>query len=169
MLKFYFTFFLFYFSSLSAQEPLMATLVNIVSNETQEFKIINNKFSCTPYGIITLDKLYMNADVDSICRKSILHFYEKRKDLQYYVHKKLNIFQSYSLIFKDNKCIINVSGEKSLSEFLLEEGLALKKKGILNKEYNFYFYKAEETAKVLKKGLWADNISKVCASSMEVK
>ncbi len=161
--------YLFYSSSLYAKEPIMATLTNIISNETQEFRIKNYKFICKPYGIVTLERLYINAKPDSICRKSILKFYAKRKNLQYYLYDKLNVMQLYSVIFKEKKCIVNINGEKSLSEFLLDEGLALKKKGLIHNEYKFYFDKAQKIARLLKKGLWADNISNKCASSIHIR
>lgn len=169
--KFYSTLFLvfFFISNLYAKEPLMATLVNIHSNDTQEFKINKSRFSCSPYGVITIDRLFTESKADSVCRKSISAFYTKRKDLQYYVHGIFNIYQLYNLKFEDEKCIINVSGEKSLSEILLDKGLAIKKPGALHREYDFYLYKAERKARIQKRGLWGENIFQECASYIYVK
>ncbi len=155
-------------NNLYAKEPLMAILLQVKSNTTQEFKVNQNSFSCSPYGVITLEDLYKRTKADSVCRKSILAFYKKRKDLKYYVHDMLSIFQLYSLRFEDKKCILNVSGEKSLSEILLDKGLAIKEPGALQREYNFYFYKAEQKARIQKKGLWEENIYKECASSIYI-
>lgn len=152
-----------------SKEPTLAILVNIISNDLQEFKIGNHKFTCSPYGVVTLDSIYVNEAKDTICKQSISTFYKKNLDLKYYVHSKLKMFQSYSLLFKNNQCIVNVEGEKSLSEFLLDVGLAVKTSQKLDREYNFYFRKAEKTARIGQKGLWSENISKECAASLHGK
>ncbi len=166
MLKFCISIFLSFFP-LNAQEPVMATLISIISNDIQEFKIKNYKFFCSPYGIISIDRLYINAKPSSVCRESIFEFYQKRKNLKYFLYEKLHLMQSYSIRFKDETCIISMSGEKTLSEFLLDEGLAFKKQESLDPEYDFYFYKAQKIAKALKKGLWSENISQVCEESLK--
>ena len=75
------------------------------------------------------------------------------------------MYQRYSLVIKDNnRCIINVSGEKTLSEFLLEEGLAVKKPLFKDKEYSYYFYRSEQKAKENLKGVWKEKIIKDCVS-----
>ncbi|MDQ7045687.1 MAG: hypothetical protein Q9M32_07230 [Sulfurimonas sp.] len=145
----------------------MATLVNITSNEIQEFKIGNYKFKCTPYGIYTLEELYRNSPNTSQCRKSISNFYKKRMDLRYFSHTKFITLQSYSLIFKQKKCIINVAGEKSYNEFLLDTGLGIKVPEKLDKEYDFVFHRSQREAKLSKRGLWGFNIAKECTSSIK--
>lgn len=154
-------------SLLHAKEPQLVTLAKIISNEKQEFKMGNNNFTCTPYGITTIEELSRNSKSDSMCRKSISKFYKKHPNLECFAIKKLKVLQSYSLIFIDGKCVINTAGEKSLSEFLLEEGLAIKIPTSLEREYDSYFHKSQLEAKVMKKGIWSGNIPKECISSME--
>ena len=153
--------------ALYAEEPVLATLVKITSNEKQEFKIGTYNFTCTPYGIITIEELYRDAKSDSVCRKSIFKFYEQNPNLEYFAAKKLKALQSYSMVFIDGKCVISTAGEKSLSEFLLDEGLAIKIPNSLEKEYDSYFHKSELEAKVMKKGIWEGNLPKECISSIE--
>lgn len=167
--NFIFLFFFLFSTLLGAREPLLSTLVTIVSNEVHEFKNGNYKYICTPYGIYTLEELYRNAEKDSMCRKSIRSFYKKRPDLFNYSHQKFNTFQSYSMVFKNQKCLVHVAGEKSYSEFLLEEGLAMKVPTKLDIEYDFLFLKVQREAKREKKGLWSVNIAKECASSIDAK
>jgi len=164
-----FLFFFLFSTLLTAREPILSTLVKIVSNEVHEFKNGNYKYRCTPYGVYTLEELYRNAKEDSTCRKSIESFYKKKPDLFNYSYKMLNTFQSYPMIFKNQKCVINVAGEKSYSEFLLEEGLALKVPTKLDIEYDFLFLKVQKEAEREKKGLWSVNISKECASSIDAR
>lgn len=164
-----FLFFFLFSTLLGAREPLLSTLVTIVSNEVHEFKNGNYKYTCTPYGINTLEELYRNAKKDSECQKSIQSFYKKKPNLLHYSYQKFNVFQSYSMIFKNKKCLISVAGEKSFSEFLLEEGLAIKVPTKLDQEYDFLFLKVQGEAKREKKGLWSVNIAKECASSIDAK
>jgi endonuclease YncB( thermonuclease family) len=158
--------FLFIFTqTLIAKEPTLATLVNVVSNDVIEFVYENNKFSCLAYGVITIDEIYRKTDKDSNCKKSIEKFYNKNKYLIYYTNSKMKVYQLYPVIFKkDNRCIVNIAGEKTLSEFLLEKGLAVKKLLFEDKEYAYYFYQAEQKAKTNEEGIWKENIARECAS-----
>ena len=57
--------FLFIFTqTLIAKEPVLATLVTIVSNDVLEFVYENKKFSCLAYGVITVDDIYRKTDKD---------------------------------------------------------------------------------------------------------
>ncbi|MBL6973290.1 MAG: thermonuclease family protein [Sulfurimonas sp.] len=151
-----------------AKEPSLATLVNIVSNDILEFTYENKKFSCLAYGVVTIDEIYKKAAKNSTCKKSIEDFYNKRKDLAHYTSSKMKVYQSYPIVFKnDNNCIINIAGEKTLSEFLIEKGLAMKKPLFQDKEYSHYFHNAEKKAKANQEGIWKENIIKECASHIE--
>ena len=159
---------IFFSQLLSAKEPFLARLVNIPTNDIQEFEYGNIGFTCLPYGVISVDELYRRADQDSMCKKSIALFYRKRVDLKYFTDSKMNVYQSYSLLRKENnRCIINISGEKSLSEFLLEEGLAVKQPLFKDKEYIYYFFQTQEKAKEEKKGMWKGRITKDCAAYIQ--
>ena len=173
MLEFYmpkilifFVLMLYLTQTLFSKEPVMATLINIESNSVQQFEIGNYKFNCKAYGVIGIEELYDNKMLNTTCKASILKFYKKRADLKYYVESKLNIEQLYRIKFRDDRCLISTSGEKSLSEFLLEEGLAVRKPLLKDKEYEYYFYKSELNAKMLKKGIWKENITRECVASI---
>ena len=90
-------------------------------------------------------------------------------DLKYYTRSKLNLMQLYRIKFKDDRCLISVSGEKSLSEFLLEEGLAVRKPLLKDDEYEYYFFKSQLNAKMLRKGIWKENITRECISNIYKK
>ncbi len=176
MLKFYmpkilkfFIFVVLLTQTLISQEPMMATLVSIESNDVQHFKIANNKFECKPYGVLSIDELYNNAFFNSACKKSILKFYKQRADLKYYTYMKLYVMQLYRIKFKDDRCLISVSGEKSLSEFLLEEGLAVRKPLLKDKENEYFFYRSQLNAKMLQKGVWKENITRECIANIYKK
>jgi len=152
-----------------ASEPTLASLVNVISNDIQRFKINNYQFNCEPYGIITLEELYKESSFDTVCKKSIYEYFTKRPDLTYFVAKKMHTFQLYNIKVMGEKCIVNIDGEKSLSEVLLEEGLAVRKPLLRNEEYHYYFYKSELKAKISRKGIWESNIMKECIADIYKK
>ena len=158
---------LFFTNSLMAKEPFIAILVNIESNDLQQFTKSNYKFSCYQYGVLSIDELYRKSGFDSSCKESIKGFYNKQKDLKYYTHSKMKVMQAYSIDLKDNnRCIVYASGGKSLSESLLEEGLAVLKPGFKDEELGSYFHKSQLKAKMQRKGVWRDNITKECISDI---
>ncbi|WP_415251467.1 thermonuclease family protein [Sulfurimonas sp.] len=160
-----FIFLIFFLNSLGAKEPFLATLVKIHSNDTQVFRYGNTEFICKVHGVIAIDEIYENADEASACTKSIELFYKKQRALYYYANSKLKVYQSYSLIVKkNNRCLINIAGEKTLSEFLIEEGLAVKKPQFNDKEYSYYFNRSEQKAKLSLRGIWSENMMKDCAA-----
>jgi len=160
---------LFLSNIIIAKEPIIATLINIISNDITQFKIGNYQFNCKPYGIFTIDELYKESSLDSTCKETISSFYKKRKDLLHFTESKLKIMQSYPLKFKNDRCIISVEGEKSLAEFLLQEGLAVKKPQLKDKENEFHLFKAQHEAKITKKGIWKKNIMKECMANIYKK
>lgn len=157
---------LFLSLTLISKEPTLAILTDIKSNDSQQFKIGNYKFDCMPYGVLGIDELYNESSFNSECKKSINRFYEKRADLKYYTNSKLKVMQFYNIEFKNARCIIYVSGEKSLSESLLEEGLAILKPSFKDEEFGYYFNKSQKKAKAQKKGVWAENIMRECVSNI---
>lgn len=161
--KYFFLLLVFFLNPLIAKEPFIATLINIPTNDIQVYKHGNTKFSCLPYGVISIDEIYRKAKEDSICKLSIEKFYRKRKDLKHFTSSTLHIYQSYSLkIKKENRCAVNIAGEKTLSEFLIDEGLAIRKPSFEDKEYSYYFYRSEQNAKDKSKGMWKEKIVKNC-------
>jgi hypothetical protein len=151
---------------LYAKEPTMAILVDITTNSTQKFKIKKYNFYCTPYGVITLEKLYKNSKMDSKCKESINSFYKKHPDLKYFAIELLNVGQMYHLEFKNNECVIYAKGQRTLSDILLSEGLALNKPKFKDEEFNFLFERAQTNAKLLKKGVWGDKVLNDCISEL---
>jgi len=152
--------------SLLSKEPTMAILQDIESNDIQHFKFGNYQFTCLAYGVLSIDELYRESALDSKCQESINGFYNKRADLKYYTNSKLKVMQLYNVEFKDSRCIIYTSGGKSLSEFLLEEGLAVIKPLFKDEEFQYYFLKAQKKAKMSRNGIWAKNITRECISNI---
>ena len=153
-------------TSLYASEPLLAILNKTVSNELQVFKIKQSSYYCQPYAVRTLESLYHQSGSESMCKKSIEKFYLQNPESQYFTSNLLKVKQMYHLEFKKERCILFAKGEKSLSELLLENGLALLKPNFKDKVYGTIYVKAENKAKFLKKGLWGENITSDCSAEL---
>lgn len=159
--------YIFLAHSLSAKEPTMAILTNIITNSTQKFNIGNYNFYCEPYGVISLEKLYARSAPESKCRESIVGFYNRHPDLKYFTQEVMKVMQMYHLEFKEKQCIIYARGQKTLSELLLENGLALIKPNFDDEEFRYLFYKAQLNAKISKSGMWSEQIDKDCVSELK--
>lgn len=150
------------FPTLEAKEPLLATLETVYSNSMQRFKINSNSFVCQPYGVISLERLYLKSQKGSLCRESIEEFYSKSRYLSYYTESILKIYQRYHIELKESECVVYARGERTLSELLLSKGLAIKRAHFNDKEFRYKFEKSSRTAKENKKGLWNTSIEKYC-------
>ena len=151
---------------LVAKEPLLAILNTTISNETQIFNIKNFTLECKPYGVITLEKLYISSTKDSACQKSIKNFYIKNPILEQFVSRVLKSQQMYHIELKDSKCIIYAQGEITLSELLLRKGLAIKQPIFKDEEFKDYYAIAQRKAKMDREGLWNENIFKNCINEL---
>lgn len=151
---------------LDAKEPTMAILLDITTNSTQRFNIAQYNFYCRPYGVITLDKLYKNSKIDSKCRDSINNFYNKHPNLEYFTSELLKVGQTYHLEFKDKECILYARGQKTLSEILLSEGLAVNRPMFKDEEFKFLFERAQINAKLFEKGIWGEKVLKDCIAEL---
>lgn len=148
--------------SIYAKEPTLAFLNKVISNELQQYRIGRNSFYCKPYGVVTVDELYKNATMDSICKKSIEDFYVKNPEEKYFYTQLFKLEQMYHIEFKNNECLVFVQGQKSLSEVLLENGLAFEEFMLRDKEYSFSFSQAQKRARYEKKGLWGTKLMRSC-------
>ncbi|WP_373035934.1 hypothetical protein [Sulfurimonas sp.] len=152
--------------TLIAKEPLLAMLDNTFSNEVQKFGVGNYTFECKPYGILTLEKLYSAAKEGSSCQTAIDEFYTKKPKLKYYSDMILERKQRYHIEIKDTECIIYAKGQVTLSELLLNEGLAIKRPTLKDEEFDEYFTLAQRKAKIEKKGLWGEKIFSSCIEEL---
>jgi len=152
--------------SLHAKEPMMAILQNVISNEMQKFTFGNYSFVCEAYGVVSLEKLYENSQNNSTCQESIKSFYKKNPYLQYYIESILKSQAMYHVELKEKGCVIYVQGKKTLSEVLLEEGLAVNQPSFEDEEYNYSFLKLQQRAKNNKKGVWSEDILRSCVDSL---
>lgn len=153
-------------TSLYAKEPTMAILRDITTNAVQKFSIEQYSFYCQPYGVISLDKLYENSKMDSKCKQSIKNFYKKNPNLEYFTMELLKVGQMYHLEFKDKECVIYAKGQRTLSEILLSEGLAVNKPIFKDEEFKFLFERAQTNAKLLEKGIWGEKVLKDCIAEL---
>ncbi|MDD2789516.1 MAG: hypothetical protein PHU40_02500 [Sulfurimonas sp.] len=121
-----------------------------------------SNFICKPYGLVTLEKLYTTGPIDSLCRKNLEALDREDPNVRYFTLRLLKPMQRYHVEFQDKRCIIYARGEITLSELLLAEGLAFIKPAFDDDVFNAVFLKAQNSAKLAKKGLWQENIVKDC-------
>ncbi len=152
--------------SLDAKEPLLAKYESTISSGVQIFAFGNHRFKCKAYGILTLEDLYKNSKSASMCKNSILSFYNKNPKSRNMISEILKYDQLYHVEIKSSECIIYASGEVSLSEILLREGLAILKPFFKDKEFNWPFMSAQRKAKMERKGLWSENIFNNCIEGL---
>ena len=161
-----FIFYILFSLSLEAKEPILAILNDIVSNEVQKFSIGSYTFECKAYGVLSLETVYKRAKQGSICQDSIDEFYKKNPKSKNYVYRLLQHKQLYHIEIKDTECILYAKGQMTLSELLLQEGLAIKNPKFKNEEFENYYTLAQIKAKLDKKGLWAEKIFSSCKDEL---
>ena len=149
-------------TSLNAKEPIMAILKNINSNDIQHFTLQNYSFYCQPYGVVTLEDIYRSSKASDICKQKVIKFYIKNPKSKYFSQTLLKLFQMYHVEFKDEKCILYANGRKTLSEALIENGLAVKKPYLKDEIFKYIFDEAQRRASYHKRGLFKDEVLKNC-------
>jgi nuclease-like protein len=152
---------LLFYTTLLGQEPLLGILKSVNSNTQQLFLISNNTFICESYGVLSLENLAEDSQLDSACRKKVKSFYKKNPKEKYFSALKLHTMQTYHLEFKKQECLLFASGEITLSELLLREGLAILQPLFKDKEYIALYSLAQENAKIEQKGLWREGVVKM--------
>jgi len=157
------------FIYLEAKEPNLAILKNIDSNGIQRFSIKSNSFRCEPYGVLTLEQIYLKSKKDSICRENIKKFYVQNRYLHYYSQSFLKVGQTYHIEFKKTKCLVYAQGETTLSQLLLSKGLGVKKPHFKDEEFDALFRSAQESAKIEKRGFWTSDIRRSCSAAIQRK
>ncbi|MBU1658883.1 thermonuclease family protein [bacterium] len=144
----------------------MALSVRVISNEIQKFSIGNSHFYCKHYGIVTLEKLYSHTSLSSTCQDSIQRLYKRDPNAKQFTDNILMLKQLYHVEHKDQECLLFVRGEVTLSELLLENGLALMKPGLKDDVYEYLFFKAQLEAKNEKRGMWNEDILRNCMEAL---
>lgn len=153
---------IFIITSLFSKEPTLAILNLVISNTSQKFSIRNYSFECRAYGVVSIEDVMQKNSSSSSCRDSLNNLYSNNNRLQYFSDALLKSQQMYSLEFKNSECLLYANGQKTLSEFLLEEGLAALELNFKDNEFRYSFVKAELRAKRVKKGIWSKEIGNKC-------
>jgi len=161
----YIIIFLFTFV-LNANEPILAKMVNVDSNEVQKLSIGNYTFYCRPYGVLSLAKLHSTPSLNQECKKKIQTYYKKNPHDRYYAQSLFKRGQWYHVEFKQKSCVIYAKGQYTYSELLLKKGLAARKPNFTDPEFKASFYKAQKIGRSEKKGIWKDAIVENCVSEI---
>jgi len=154
--------FILFFTISDAKEPTLALLKNVYTNNIQKFSIGNTGYTCKAYGVISIEDLYFKSVENKICKNSIIDFFRKNKTKKYFSQMLLHVEQLYHIDFIGDECIIYAKGQKTLSEILLQEGLAIKKVNFQDEVYKGKFISAQASARKQRKGLWKTTLYKNC-------
>ena len=130
---------------------------------------INNYYSVSQYeieAIAILDKIYQNKNINKTCKKAIEDFIESNPLLHNFAKKHLKLEQLYRVEFKNGECILYDKSQRSFSEVLLLNGLAIRKPFFKDYEYRYHFKRAQDYAKELKKGFWKNKMVKTCIAEL---
>jgi len=147
-------------------EPFVAKLEHAYSNTEFLFQNKTQRFTCKPYGVITLEDLYFSPLAKKGCKSAIREFYKKHPDLEYLFLDVLKTQQRYHIVFRKNRCIIYAQGENTYSELLLHRGLAQIKPFFQDTEFLYSFKNAQKNAQLQKRGLWEGTLSVECKSAL---
>ena len=147
---------------LLASQPFIATLDVVISNKVQQMHSGDYQFYCSAYGVLEVSELLNSNVANSVCRVAVFDLYEKNPTLRYFAENFLKLNQNYIVRLKQDGCILYASGQTTLSELLLQNGLAIKPMSFKDKEFRYSFIKAQRKAEFEKKGIWKDNIKGKC-------
>jgi len=154
--------FLINISFLNAKEPTLAILKNVYANDVQQFTYHNYSFMCRPYGVVSIEDVYRNKKISKTCRDRIEKFYIQHPKSQYFSANILKLSQMYHIKYKKEKYLIFAKGMKTLSELLIENGLAIKEPYLKDEIYGYKFDTAQKRASYAKAGLHKDNVLRNC-------
>ncbi|WP_345994071.1 thermonuclease family protein [Sulfurimonas sp. HSL-1716] len=153
------------FFTLNAQSIQIAELRSVYSNDMQKFSIKMNSFICEPYGVVTLEEILADKNTIPICKKRIEEYFSKNPVQKYFIQMNLHLRQNYHIEFKDKRCLVYAFGQKTISEALLEQGLAIKKPSLKDDEFGYLFLRAQTRAKNRNSGIWSDKTLQSCVKS----
>ena len=162
-----FLFFLFFLHScVLAKEPYLMELITIYDNGNYLFQHKKSTYLCSPYGVITLDKIYQQKSLNATCKKAIGEFIVSNAKLANYVYYRLKVREFYHIEFKNSQCLIFSKGQKSFSKELLLVGMAIIDPKLKDEIYSYKFRKAQQSALDAKRGLWKNYKVKTCVSEL---
>ena len=90
------------------------------------------------------------------CKQRIKEYFSANPKQRYFAESALHVRQNYHIEFKDSKCLLYAFGQKTLSEAMLERGLAVKQSNFEDDEFKYLFTKAQYSARIKNMGIWSD-------------
>ncbi len=141
---------------LNAQEPTMAMVSHIYDNTYQKFQVSGYSFICKPYGIVTIESLLNDEQLDEGCRSKLQRFYLKQPELSSFVYKFIHTKSFYHLEYTESSCLVYVKGQESYSELILREGLGRIEKNFKNRIFKKRFERMQRIGENSNKGVYKD-------------
>jgi len=146
-------------------EPTLGILKAVLSNNVMRFSIDAQPFTCKNYGIVTLDEI---QGLQNTCNKLWVDFQHKQPYSRYATQQFLKRYQQYHLeILPNNRCLVYAKGKKTLSELLLEQGVAIREHTARNRFVDFKLKRAVRRARNRKRGIYAMPLLRSCIGVLE--
>ena len=158
------TLFFLFLPLLRAQEPQILFLDAINANDSYLFHSREARYLCTPYGVWTLDRITRNSDISPVCKKALDNFIMHNPKLHYFVHYIMQTEEGYRVEFRNGRCIVYLGSKRTLSEVLLQNGVAIEEPVFSDEEFRYRFHQALRVAKTKKQGIWSDVKLRSCMS-----
>jgi hypothetical protein len=160
------TFFVRLLGILIYMTPLYADmtigLLSSIENNSKVYLIHNNaRFTCEPFGIMTLEKMAANG-VPTECKNAVENYYSSHPHDKQFAKEHLHIQQSYHYEMIKEGCVLYGNGPESYSEMLLRHGLAVIDPAFDNPEWNTKLKRSMQGAQFQKTGMHDTQIQKFC-------
>lgn len=136
----------------------------IYANDSYLFHHAQDQTMCTPYGVWTIERALRRSDIGSVCKKALNEFLLHNPKLRYFSSYKMHVEQGYRIALRNGECIIYLGSKQTLSEALLQAGVAIEQPGFSDEEFRYRFYQALRAAKINKRGIWSDAKMRSCMS-----
>jgi hypothetical protein len=94
-------------------------------------------------------------------------FIAEHPEYHYFSQTYLKRYQQYHLDILDSQCLLYAQGRKSLSELLLENGLAVRDEMKRNIILDYKFQRSVTRAQREKKGIYSDAILRNCVNVLK--
>ncbi|MEA2111508.1 MAG: thermonuclease family protein [Campylobacterota bacterium] len=107
------------------------------------------------------------SNVENTCKSRLKEYVQNHPEIFHFSSLQLKRYQQYHLDILNNQCIIYAKGRKSLSEILLENGLAVRDVKVKNIVFEYKFKRAELRARREKKGIYSDPILRSCVNVLK--
>jgi len=138
--------------------------------DTLHFKKGSISIYCNPHGTYTITQFLNDETVDNKCKSELLKLSNNiQRRYGRHLNQRLHLEQTYHLRSIDNQCVVFFNDNKTYSQTLVENGLAVVKKGFQSEDkwFEYRLNKAQELAQREKRGIWSTPFLAKCFEAVK--